>query len=344
MALKSNTDDFIRKAKEKYGEMYDYSLVDYKERDTPVTIGCKIHGLFQQTPHTHLRPSTIGCPKCAEDIRRQKRSLGKDSFIKKAIEVHGDKYDYSNVEYVNNLTDVTIICPLHGEFRQAPSNHLAGKGCWRCGRDTTNFRNTKSTEDFIKKAKEVHGDKYDYSESVYTKSNEPITITCPIHGKFEQTPTVHLLGCGCQECGKKSWSEQKILTTEEFIRRSNNKHCGRYSYEKSVYVRHDVPIIVTCKEHGDFKITPGNHIKGGGCPKCSKANPLAENELFEEIKMICKNIEVQKHVKGLLCGREEIDIYIPKLKFGIEYNGLIWHSERFKKKEGISFIKNKQCY
>ena len=110
-------------------------------------------------------------------------------FIAKAKAVHGDKYDYSKVNYVNSFTKVTIICPKHGEFEQTPNLHLKSQGCPNC------YGNKKMTiEEFIKRAKEVHGDKYDYSKVKYVNALTKVTIICPIHGEFEQTPAKHLLG------------------------------------------------------------------------------------------------------------------------------------------------------
>ena len=114
-----------------------------------------------------------------------------EEFIRKAREVHGDKYDYSKAEYKNHLTKITIICPEHGEFQQIPSGHLSGHGCPKCS-----GKAKLTTEEFIRKAREVHGDKYDYSKVDYKNANTNITIVCPEHGEFEQRPADHLRGAG----------------------------------------------------------------------------------------------------------------------------------------------------
>ena len=129
-----------------------------------------------------------------------------EEFIVKAREVHGDKYDYSKVEYVNQLTKVCIICPTHGEFEQTPDSHLHGHGCPKC------VGKNKTTEQFIEEAREVHGDKYDYSKTYYNGAFKKVTIICPIHGEFWQKPTMHLIGQGCPKCSGKN-----KLTTEQFI-------------------------------------------------------------------------------------------------------------------------------
>ena len=131
-----------------------------------------------------------------------------EEFIQKAKEVHGNKYDYSLVDYKNAKTKVKIICPIHGEFEQKPNDHLNKRGCRKCGYEKNIKNNSITTEEFIKRAKEVHGDKYDYSlvdKSITTHKN--IKIICPIHGEFEQIAWNHLCGHGCSICSKKVYSK-----------------------------------------------------------------------------------------------------------------------------------------
>jgi len=111
------------------------------------------------------------CPKCAG------KNLTKEDFIKLAREKYGDKYDYSKVEYINQTTKVCIICPEHGEFYVKPYYHIHVKsGCKKCKIHEGAYKET--TEQFIEKAKKVHGDKYDYSKTVYLGSNNDVCIIC----------------------------------------------------------------------------------------------------------------------------------------------------------------------
>jgi len=119
------------------------------------------------------------------------KRLTTEEFIEKSIKVHGDRYDYSLVEYKNAHTKVKIICKEHGVFEQTPNTHLNGSGCLECG--GTKQLNTKK---FIKKAKEIHGKKYDYSLVNYINAKTKIKIICTNHGEFEQTPNSHLNSCG----------------------------------------------------------------------------------------------------------------------------------------------------
>ena len=131
-------------------------------------------------------------------------------FTEKAKKVHGDKYDYSKVEYINNKTKVCIICPEHGEFWQTPDSHLRGRGCRQCSIKSMKDKQRLSTEDFIEKAKEIHGNKYDYSKVDYVNSQTKVCIICPKHGEFWQTPLNHLKGKGCPDCyGNKKFQNRK---------------------------------------------------------------------------------------------------------------------------------------
>ncbi len=126
--------------------------------------------------------------------------LTTEEFISRARRVHGNKYDYATVEYSGTFTPVKIICREHGEFEQKPNKHLSGYGCQTCGRLAANNARRLNTEQFIAKAKRVHGDKYDYSLVRYQTGELPVKIVCPAHGEFEQRPYHHLADHGCRKC------------------------------------------------------------------------------------------------------------------------------------------------
>ena len=190
---KQTTEKWIKKAKAIHGNKYDYSKVEYKGWNQKVCIICPIHGEFWQDPTCHIaKHQKRGCPECGKTLPKTN-----EQFIKDAINIHGNKYDYSKVNYINSKTKVCIICPEHGEFYQSPLGHINGNGCPNC------FKG-KTTEQFIQEAKLIHGNKYDYSKSIYVNCNTEICITCPIHGDFFQKPYNHLKGGGCIKCYKES--------------------------------------------------------------------------------------------------------------------------------------------
>ena len=191
---KYNINDFLEKAKKVHGDKYDYSKVNYKNSQTKVCIICPEHGEFWQTPANHLFGA--GCKKCSAKEVHEKQKSTKENFINQAKNIHGDKYDYSKVEYINNKTKVCIICPEHGEFWQRPDKHLFCKrGCPKCGKTQK-----LTTEEFIKKAKDVHGEKYEYTKVDYKTTEKKVKIICKTHGVYMQTPHAHLSGQGCPFC------------------------------------------------------------------------------------------------------------------------------------------------
>lgn len=189
-----DTIKFIEKAKRVWGDKFDYSDVIYKNNNEKVKI--KFNDMiFYQSPKHHLAghlPLLIS-GKCKYQT---------NDFIIRAQEVHGNKYDYSKVNYIDSHTKICIICPEHGEFWQTPTNHLSGNGCPGCKNENLKSTFSNTTEQFIKKAKKVHGDKYDYSKVEYINNNTKVCIICPEHGEFWQEPHNHLQGKGCSKCTK----------------------------------------------------------------------------------------------------------------------------------------------
>ena len=212
-----------------------------------------------------------------------------EEFITKAKEVHGDKYDYSKVEYKDTKTPVCIICPVHGEFTQSPALHLKGHGCKKCGNEKSVSSTRSNTQEFVTKAKEVHGDKYDYSKVEYVNSNTPVCIVCPIHGEFWQTPSKHLSGQGCVKCTNPNAG----MTTEEFIAKAKEVHGNKYDYSKVKFEGIKKPVCIIChekdefgREHGEFWQVAENHLKGSGCHKCSGKHRMTTEEFIETAKLV----------------------------------------------------------
>ena len=256
-----NTEQFIKKAILKHGDAYDYSKVNYINSLTKIIIICKEHGEFEQNPTSHL----VGCGcKICKGIYLSNTN----EFIKKAILIHGDKYNYSKVNYINSLTKIKIICKEHEEFEQQPSSHLAGRGCNKCADILRIESKTYSQEEFIKHAIIKHGDNYDYSKVKYTKSNIPIVILCKIHGMYEQMPFTHLAGSGCSICGINNSAKSRSYTREEFIEKSIIKHDNNYDYSNINYINTQIPITIICKKHGEFIQNPAYHLSGNGCSQC----------------------------------------------------------------------------
>lgn len=315
MSKKSTTEIFIEKANEVHANKYGYSKVKYISNKTPVIIDCKIHGEFLQRPYKHLKGQ--GCPLCSKTKKNTTTS-----FIEKAKEVHGDKYDYSKVDYVNNRTKVCIICGKHGEFFQDPHNHLRGKGCPECANKKPKKFSDKT---FIEESIKIHGKTYDYSKVNYIDMNTKVCIVCPIHGEFLQTPYSHINGCGCKKCSDTKNGFLKRKNTNEFIQKAKEVHGNKYDYSETEYKTAKNKVKIICPLHGEFYQSPWRHLTGSGCPKCVHHVSKNENEIFEYIKSLSNTTIIQNERK--IISPKEIDIYIPDLKIGIEYNGIYWHSK-----------------
>jgi len=203
-------------------------------------------------------------------------------FIEKARRKHSNFYDYSKSVYTGSLSKLTITCPEHGDFEQLASDHAnVGKGCPQCGRSkATPARLTK--EQFLNKARAVHGHTYDYDKLIYVGSKKPVIITCPQHGDFEQLAGSHLRGRGCPKCHKgrthsKYKAKSKEQRKQEWLDCVRRKHEDLYDYSHVNYVNQTTPVDIICPKHGVFSQTPNNH-KNCKCPKCAQESRKSMRE------------------------------------------------------------------
>lgn len=266
------TEDFIFQAKAVHGDKYDYSRTTYVDFKTKVCIICPKHGEFWQIPSSHTRGG-CGCPKCGVELRSQKRRLDTESVIKRAKEIHNNKYDYSLLSYNSQEDKVKIICPVHGVFEQKLSNHLQGQGCPVCAGSIK-----KTTEQFIIEARAIHGDKYDYSLVEYKNNKSKVIISCPIHGLFAQAPISHLTSCGCPMCAHENAKKARFCSKEDFVRKARAIHGDKYDYSKVQYINSYTPVTIICPIHGEFERLPMRHIEAhAGCPRCLRQSVRERN-------------------------------------------------------------------
>lgn len=245
------------------------------------------------------------------------KKMTQQEFIARCIKIHRSKYDYSKVVYNGGKSKIIINCPIHGDFIQTAADHLQGKGCSKCSN-----RYKLTTEEYINKAKEIHGNKYDYSKTVYKSNKENVVITCKIHGDFSQVARVHLRGAECPLCRRKMLTDKKFLTTEQFISKAKEKHGDTYDYSLVEYKACRIPVKIICRKHGIFTQVPVDHYKSGaGCPKCARiSNGEKRIEKWLENNNIYfipqKKFEGLKDVKDL-----SYDFYLPNQNTVIEFNG-----------------------
>lgn len=319
---RSNTNEFVQKSTIKHGDgRYDYSKVDYKRSDIKVTIICRRHEEpqeFEQPPGNHLYG--FGCKECTGTA-----PLDTNKFIKKATKKHGDRYDYSKVDYVKSNLPVIIICRDHGEFLQRPANHLLGQGCVVCA-----GRAKSDTEDFIRKALLIHGDKYDYSKVDYITALRVVDIICKEYQfTFKQTPNNHLRNHGCIHCSGTAQSD-----TDDFIRKATLKHEDRYDYSQVDYVNCKTKVKIICQsnDHGAFVQAPSDHLSGQGCFRClSKGYSDVQIQWLEFVEKY-EGIEIQHFGNSseehkIKSTNWRADGYCEATHTVYEFNGSYWHGD-----------------
>ena len=333
---KSSTEEFIKKATFVHNGYFTYNKTVYGGSGNKVIVTCPVHGDFEVKASNHL--NGYNCKQCQKEgiihlitklspVHKSTSKYDTAFFIEKCKEIHGDKYTYEKTIYEKSSKKVIITCPVHGDFEITPNHFLSGRGCSKCSK---NYR--YNTEEIIEKFKQVHGDKYDYSKVEYVSTHKHITVICPEHGEFQISPANHLKGQGCIICKKMpSNKKQKIKKEknlfEKFIEKAHKIHGVKYNYSKVEYINGRTKVCIICPEHGEFWQTADAHMRGSGCPICANLLSKPENEIFEFIKNNVHTIVEQRN--KTIIKPYELDIFLPEVKFAIEYNGLYWHSTKF---------------
>jgi len=318
---KITKDNFEELARKVHGDKYDYTPTNYVSTRGDITIHCPKHGNFTQSAGSHL--GGRGCPKCGNETVGQKTRLSQKEFIERSKIANNNQYDYSKTQYEPGKK-VVVTCPIHGDFLTDVGNHMRGSGCPEC------YGTKKlSTQEFIEKAQEVHGDRYDYSNSNYLSSEKPIEIICKTHGPFFQIATNHLNGDNCPKCAGNQKSN-----TKEFIEKARLLHGDRFNYDKVEYKTNKTPVVITCPKpnHGDFIMKPNSHLGGQGCPVCSESRgeklvslilqdlgiPFSRQAKFKD----CTNLKT-----GRYCRKLPFDFYLPTFNSVIEFDGIQHYRE-----------------
>lgn len=211
MPAKLTTTSFIQRSQSIHGDKFTYEKTTYVNSKTPVVISCVNHGDISVNPNNHINNKS-GCPLCYGRIKKTS-----EQFITQVKQLHGDVFTFARTNYVGDGVKVTITCKQHGDFTPTPSNILRGSGCPVCALEEASKRNRKDQDVFIEQAACTHDNKYDYSLVEYKNSITPVNIICPVHGVFQQKPSIHLdQRCGCQMCSSsrgelevKKWLQQQ---------------------------------------------------------------------------------------------------------------------------------------
>jgi len=316
---KKTKNEHIEDFKKVHSNKYDYSKVHFVNTNTKVEIICPEHGSFFQKPNRHKMGA--GCPKCGELSKVKKRKLSLNEVIKDFKKVHSNKYNYSNVNYINTETPVNIVCKQCGNsFWQKPSVHKKGSGCPKCANLLNGLNKKQNIKTVLKRLKK-NNPKYNYSlitKKDYENSNSKLPIICPEHGIFYKNFNMLMYGSGCPTCGG-----TKKLTQEEVIKRLNNIYNNtgiKYSLEKVNYVNNSTKIELICPEHGSFWITPNNcFMYGYDCPKCSRTKESSGEKRIREF-LESNNITFLQEAN--LFEKYRFDFYLPDKNILIEYDGI----------------------
>ncbi len=265
--MKYTPQEFLKTAKNIHCNKYKYpQLPKYLYSVPKIQIYCKKHdSKFEQTIEKHLAGQT-GCKNCISE-KKKKQNLTISEFLQKAKNIHGDKYNYDKVVYINNYTKVKIRCNNgHGYFEMTPGNHThknKPQGCREC---SGKILWTKTR--FIKEAKTIHKNKYDYSKVDFIDSTKKVIIICKEHGEFLQTPQKHINGHKCNKCSIEIVSNKNRLTKKEFIEKAIIIHGNKFKYSKVKYINNHTDVVIICVYHGEFNQNPSSHLSGSGCPIC----------------------------------------------------------------------------
>jgi phage FluMu protein Com len=311
--MRRTTKQFIEEARLVHENKYDYSKTIFKTVKDKVIIICPIHGEFEQLPLNHL--SGKGCRQCSIDkrkkikIKKHRESITYKDFLKEIQIKYGNKFDYSNTEYINTSTKIRVRCKKCNKvFEVFPYNHFVAGTCPFC-------KQKEREEKFFESVKDRN---YDYSKAHYVNSRTKIEIICPKHGSFFQTPKNHLEQ-ECPECVKELRIQSLRKDTEQFVKEANKIH-GKYDYSLVEYENTHTKVKIICPIHGVFKQTPNVHLLGHGCPKCNEskgekeiASWLSENNISFKRQKKFKDLKDKTYLS--------YDFYLPDYNLLIEYNG-----------------------
>lgn len=308
-------DEFIKRSIKIHGNKYDYTKVNYISSNKKVIIMLD-NVEYYQTPSKHLMGR---CPE------KNTPKISQEEFIKRCINIWGNKYDYSLVEYKGMSKNIKVI---YNDviFEQNAYSHLLGH---------SPENRISNTENFIRISKKVHKNRYDYSMTKFNGMNNHVLIG--YKGIFyKQSPTSHIRG-------RRPELVKRKKTNDSFIQDANNTHNYKYLYDKVKYIKNNIKVVITCPLHGDFEQTPQSHLNGQGCLNCKKPKGIIEISKF----LSKNNILFEREKKFIDCINTQqlpFDFYIPSFRACIEFNEQISNNNEISNIiKTNNDIKNKYC-
>lgn len=275
------------------------------------------------------------------------KRLSKTDIVNRLKSIYKDEYDYSlflknSFIYLNSSQKIPIICPKHGVFEKSFTHLLEGKGCQKCALEKKSKSKRMSTVDVVNRLKDIYEDNYAYNNINYVNNHTKLKLVCKEHGPFTKDFAHLLRGQGCPKCHKQNISKNHAKSFEDYKTEASKLHKGKYIYLND-YVNSKSKITIICPKHGEFKQEAESHLQGHGCPICGNEISNAEEEIFNFISDRIGYDNVFRRDRSILANRLELDIYVPKFKTAIEFNGIRWHSEMFQKNNMYHLNKLNKC-
>lgn len=295
----------------------------YKDNKTPLKFLCDRHGEYESSWQS-LAKAQYGCFQCGADFKGKQCRLDAGKALEELAKVFPQYSQWSYVgEYTGNYTKVQFTCPEHGQRYVPLSTLRAGKGCQMCNIEAGLSVRKRSVAELARICTEVHGGKYSYQNTKL--EGQYMTYECAEHGETRVGKDAHMKGQGCQKCYAKA-QESRVMPFDTFLQMARKVHGDKYTYDESTYSRMTDKLKITCKTHGDFWQKCSYHVHAeAGCPRCAVTISKGETELADFVESLIPVIRSYKYA-----GRKEVDVYIPSLKLAIEYDGLPWHSTKYR--------------
>jgi hypothetical protein len=320
------TEEWVARAKRRWGNHFDYSRAEFKGKNNRIIVGCPKHGWIEVDPHTHLlsRPGSTGCPRCGKEQagarrrrfdwderhaqQKQKRKLSEADFKERLKQRWGEAFELVDGTFTTTAGPIHVVCTIHRQdiLYGRAGNLLANTKLYPC----VQCKVDEKTRLFIQRAKIVHGDTYDYSKSVWNPNGDPIIVVCPKHGAWESgmyhaKPSAQ---SGCPKCALLALNRGRIEeAARTFEAKARAVHSGDYNYSRVEYINNHTPVEIFCKKHNLYFLQiPNSHLSGSGCPECALEKsrgdriPSIEGMTFGRLTVV--RLDHVKRRRGRLSG------------------------------------------
>lgn len=324
MAKKLSESEVITKIEQKFPNKFDFSKWEFQGMKQKVILICKDCGSIIEVTPAYLTASKTkyGCKYCYLNNKKSKQ----EEVIEKIKNIYGEStFDFSEFNYVDARTEVTLICKRCGnKFTVIPNDLTRKRHVLEPCRECYKKSKTKSQDTFIKEVLQRFNNKFDFSKCTYVSAKTPVTLICTDCGtEFTITPDNLLVAeYGCPKCAEISRRKSRTKTTEQFIKEAKEIHGDKYDYSKTEYIDCNTRVCITCPKHGEFWQLPPDHIcNKSGCPKCNRSK--GEN-LIDKILTDTGINYINQYELPLTQSFNKIfvDFYLPKYNTIIEYNGI----------------------